>query len=192
MDTESLGAVRQGLLEAWGDTVADCDSGTGFDFTGTNRTRQCQRRANDFIENPTEETLRAFWDQDLVTHAYRPRIGKLIEEWEGRYDELAEIIREIRESESLDPTWAEEIGGDACVWELHGRLHPEERPITDSNSMSALPTFSLEKGGNYEKRIQELETFSQLYEEYVGHATEGTDHELPWWAEIDELSLIHI
>ncbi|MDT3434649.1 hypothetical protein [Haloarcula sp. 1CSR25-25] len=184
METESLGAVRQGLLEAWAETIADSDSGTGFDFTDTNRTRQCQQRVDEFIETPTEETLRALWNQNLITHAYQPTIGRLTSEWENQYDELAAVIEEVRDTNSFDPTWTEKVG-DRSIRELYGRLHPEDTPIVDSNAMSALPTFSLERRGNYERQQRELEQFRELYEQYVGHATNGTDHELPLWAEID-------
>lgn len=184
METESLGEVRRGLLEAWAGTIADSDSGIGFDFTDTNRTRQCQQRADEFIETPTEETLRALWNQDLITHAYQPNIGTLTSDWEDQYDELAAIIKEIRDTDAFDPAWTEKIG-DRSIWELHGRLHPGDTPIVDSNGMSVLPMFSLERHGNYEKQQRELERFRELYEQYAGYATKGTAHELPIWAEID-------
>lgn len=186
MSSTTPGQTLHSILAGWKDAVADSPSGTGFDFTESNRTTVCRRRVDAFLESPSVETFRALWSNEALCDYWAPNAAVIIEVADDSLDDLAELVADVRDADQYDPRWESIIDGRG-LWELYGRLHADREPITTQRADDALERFRFERHGTREDCVDEIERFRDVYEDVAGHITAGTDYEVPIYAEIDEL-----
>jgi len=93
------------------------------------------------------------------------------------------------DAEEFDPTWVDRISGSGDAWglyELFGRLHGGQKPIASLEAKQALETLGYAVDGGPHSVATAIDRFKAEYTESVGHASAGTEYELPIYAEIDE------
>jgi len=177
------------ILEHWKQVVEKTVRAPHFRFDKEYTPDEARKRAEDFATNPTESSFELLWDP-LNAAQRRGAAANIYEKWHesGQTDaELADLIAEIHQADSYDSTWQGELGARKTLWELFGFLHIEEYPIINSCAQNGLAFFGYDCPGNYEGSVAEFNEFRTTYEAIVGHATAGTDHEVPINFEIDQL-----
>ena len=183
--SEELGPRRTALLSSWGDHIVHVAAGPGFDLTDSNRTWRTQARTDAFLEEGTEAAFRELWTNEILTDAVYGGPNAVLKRFDTIGD-LVELIAEIADSSTYDPDWESHFLAATAVWELYGRLHPEQAPILNSECNTGLKKMGLDKPRSYSAANKQWTTFKQLYTEIVGHATAGTDHEVPLHHEMSE------
>lgn len=72
-------------------------------------------------------------------------------------------------------------------------MHPEREPILSGDACQGLRQFGYGTIHSFEEGRAAMAEFRTDYEEIIGHATGGTDHEVPLWDEIELfLHLVHV
>lgn len=190
--TTTVDSRQRELLEAWHETASTSDSGQEFDFTDQRHTALLQKRVDAFIANPNESTFEAFWSPEAFRGAVMGGPSLVRKSWES-VEEFAAFVKSIRDAEEYDPSWEENFITGSMVWELYGRLHPEREPILSGDACQGLRTFGHNTIRSFEDGRKPMDEFREEYEAVVGHATAGTDHEVPLWDEIEMfLHLVHV
>ncbi len=186
MTTADLGPRRQALLQSWKEHIVTEESGPGFDFTPTNRTAEAQRKTEAFVRNPSEDSLEEIWSRDVIADSVFGGPTALLKKWDGEVDELALEFERIQEATEYDPIWERHFLTNQGVWELYGRLHPETAPILNSECSRGLAFMGFSRPSAYTGAQTEWNEFRSVYDTHVGHATAGTDHEVPLNHEMSE------
>jgi MoxR-like ATPase len=191
----SLPPGRQSVLEQWRTVAHTQSAGEEFDFANHDRTRDIAAGADEFIANPSEERFKAMWDR-MHSAVQRGNAAGRLKQWDGSIEDLAELIKEIRDADEFDESWtdASRLGGQTTVWELFGSLHIDEYPIINAATKEGLSFFRYEKPTSYADGLDAFNEFIDIYEQVVGHATNEADHgvEVPIRLEIDQLfNVIH-
>lgn len=190
--SDTSGARQRELLEAWATTARTNDHGQEFDFTESRHTHQLEQRSAAFVENPTERTFEALWSPEAFRGAVMGGVALVRNSWES-IDAFAAFVRSIREADAYDTAWEENFVTSSMVWELYGRLHPEREPILSGNACQTLHNFGYGTGHTFADTREKMLEFREQYESVVGHATAGTDHEVPLWDEIEMfLHVVHV
>ncbi|MWV41048.1 hypothetical protein [Natrialba sp. INN-245] len=185
MTYHSVGPRQIALLEAWADHIQSANSGPGFDLTDENRTHRTQGRAESFLGDPTENRFRELWSYETLADAVIGGPDIVLNQFEDA-EHIAETIEEIRTATNYDPTWESTFPVDTAVWELYGRLHPESAPILYSECTRGLNDLGFSNPGSYAEAEETWQEFNCTYDEHVGHATLGTDHEVSHNHEMSE------
>ncbi|MFC7233456.1 hypothetical protein ACFQMM_22660 [Saliphagus sp. GCM10025308] len=172
-------------MEAWADHVQSANSGPGFDLTDENRTRRTQERVESFLNDPTEDRFRELWSYETLADAVVGGPDLVLNQCDD-VERIAETIEEIRAATGYDPAWESTFPIDTAVWELYGRLHPEMAPILYSECTRGLKDLGFSSPSSYAEGGDTWREFERTYDEYVGHATLGTDHEVPRNHEMSE------
>ncbi|THE66379.1 hypothetical protein D8Y22_02615 [Salinadaptatus halalkaliphilus] len=105
--------------------------------------------------------------------------------WPGTLDDLAARFERMQTAEEYDPSWEDDIVATSAIWELYGHMDPANRPILNSQVMSGLDSLGFNKPADYQNR-RGFERFADAYDSIVGHATAATDHEVPWYFELEQ------
>lgn len=181
---------KQAILEQWAAVAAEISQARNFDFVGKYLPEQARQRAIEFEKSPNSDNFPNLWDP-MHSAQRRGNSQSILEKWtdeKGKtLDELADLIRQIRESEDYDPTWEAELGAKRTIWELFGLLHIENYPIINGSAERGLEFFGFDTPGNYIDAVEVFNGFKKEYERIVGHATRDTEHEVPINLEIDQL-----
>jgi DNA polymerase III delta prime subunit len=188
-DEAKLSESHHDILEKWKQVVEKTPSSSRFKLDREYRPSEATKRAENFISNPSESAFSRLW-KPLHSAQRAGAASKIYEKWknDGRTDdELAVVIREIHESESYNSDWEDELGAQKTVWELFGFLHIDDCPIINSCAQTGLEFFGYDCPDNYEGNAEVFNEFRDNYESVVGHATAGTDYEVPINFEIDQL-----
>lgn len=184
--TGLFGPRREGLLTAWGELIAETSSGSGFDCTDSNRTEVTQRQVSEFLQEPSVDRFEKLWQVEVLADAVFGGPSPVLDRF-GSIEQLAETIRSVAEADAYDPDWEEHFLTPTVVWELYGRLHPDQAPILNSTSATGLSDLGLLRPRSFEEAEEEWATFRGEYESLVGHATANTSHTVPINHEISEL-----
>jgi 5-methylcytosine-specific restriction protein B len=188
-DGSELSESHHEVLEKWQQVVRKTASASHFKLDREYRPSEATERAENFISNPSESAFTRLWDP-LHSAQRRGAASKIYEKWNngGRTDdELADLIREIHESESYNPNWQGELGARKTLWELFGFLHIDDYPIINNCAQNGLAFFGYDCPSDYEGSAEAFNEFRDNYESVVGHATAGTEYEVPINFEIDQL-----
>ncbi|MCD2201597.1 hypothetical protein LPA44_17175 [Halobacterium sp. KA-4] len=112
--------------------------------------------------------------------------------WRDSIDELAALIDSMRTASSYDEAWERQFPAFAQrgLWELYGRLNPEDRPIINNWVGSAFTTFGLQNPQSYDASAAQFNTLQAQYIETVGHVTATTPHEVPLTEELEQFLYI--
>lgn len=186
VDTQ-FGPRRRALLTAWGEHAATTSSGPGFDFTPDNRTRRTQARTEAFIKDPTSEQFKTLWTYDTLADAILGGSRSVLNHWNDDLEGLAAQIETISTASEYDSSWESEFPSKTVVWELYGRLHPEDAPIIYSESLRGLREFGYDEPETFDAAESIWTDFRDAYLDLAGYATEGSAHEVPLSHEISEL-----
>ena len=184
----SLTAEQRDILEQWRVVVQTSPSGAEFDLERHNRTEVITERADEFIAHPTTERFEAMWNQ-MHSAIQGGQASRMLNKWSGSIDELAALIREIRDADQYDARWEETLGGKTTVRELFGSLHIDDHPILNAASTHGLSFFGYDEPSSYAEGEQYYAEFLATYKRIVGHATRDADHGItvPILFEIDQL-----
>ncbi|WP_394743097.1 AAA family ATPase [Natronococcus roseus] len=96
----------------------------------------------------------------------------------------------MRRSDTYNPEWEEKLSSKRPMREFFGWLHVDSQPIIDMRTIRGLVFFDTAesvdrlKKQEFADQRERFSGFKSIYQEVVGHATEGTDHELPLNLEI--------
>jgi len=190
--TETLDPRQRDMLSAWRAAASTTATGPDFDLTSDRHTARLKERVEAFVDNPTDRTFETLWSSSTFRGAVVGGPAVVRRSWES-VEEFAAFIAEIRDADSYDPDWEEQFVTASMVWELYGRLHPERDPIVSGDACQGLRAFGYETIHSFEDGREAMVTFREDYESVVGHATAGTDHEVPLWDEIETfLHLVHV
>jgi len=183
-----IGSRHEKLLEAWADTIATQAEGEQFDFTSPTRSEQLATKVQEYLEDPSEERFRAFWDRDIIRDAVYGGPNSVLNHWNGGQADLADYIRDIRDAESYDPAWERRLPGfmAPAIRELYGRLQPANRPIFNRAVRRGLSTFGFGSPNSVADAIEPIAEFEDAYQTRIGHVTAGTDHEVPLSEELEQ------
>lgn len=180
-----VGPRRLALLAGWSDHLASNAAGQDFDCGRENRTDRVQRLVGEFLEEPTQERFRELWTPDVITDAVIGGPDAVLDSV-PEIDDLAELLGEMRKADAYDPSWEENFMARTAVWELYGRLHPGRAPILSSEACRTLEHFGLGRPTSHEDAVVAWAEMRSIYEAHAGHATAGTDHEVPLNHELGE------
>lgn len=186
MSTDDIGPRRQALLQSWKEHILTKESGSGFDFSPMNRTAEAQRKTEAFVQDPSEDSLEEIWSRDIIADSVFGGSTALLNKWDGEVNELAQEFEQIQEATEFDPIWERHFLTDQAVWELYGRLHPDIALILNSECSRGLSYMGFSRPSTYIGAQTEWNEFRSVYETHVGHATAGTDHEVPLNHEMSE------
>jgi hypothetical protein len=190
--SEPFGPRQRELLDAWRTTANERASGREFDFTERRHTTRLHDRLDTFLEEPTEDAFESVWMPETLRGAVVGGPGMVLRSWDSIQD-LASFLRTVRDAEDYDERWTERFVSDSVVWELYGRLHPEREPILSGDACRALQDFGYGTIRTFAEGTDAMQSFRADYEAVVGHATAGTDHEVPLSEEIETfLHLVHV
>lgn len=180
-----LGPRRAALLSAWGEYAATEKSGPYHDFGPDNRYERVQSRLTEFLRDPTEESFEQLWHRDVLRDAVMGGPGLVLREWPGTLDELADQLGRMQSAAEYDPAWERKFITKTAVRELYGFMDPSSRPILSSTVTTGLNAIGFPKPTSYQDRSG-YDTFADIYDQHVGHATAGTDHAVPWHFELEQ------
>lgn len=183
--SNGLGPRRTGLLQAWEEYAATEQTGPYHNFGPDNRYERVESRLTAFLNSPTQETFESLWNRDVLRDAVMGGPGLVLSQWPGTVEELAARLQEMQAADEYDPSWERDIITKTAVRELYGFMDPSSRPILSSAVTNGLNAFGFSKPASYRERPG-YHTFADAYEELVGHATEGTAHEVPWHFELEQ------
>lgn len=190
--TKSADTRQRELLNDWADLASQHTSGQEFDFSEQRHTARLHDRIDAFLSNPTERTFEAFWSTDTFRGAVMGGPSLVRKHWES-VEDFAAFVSTIRDAETYDPSWEENFITGSMIWEVYGRSHPEREPILSGDACQGLRRFGYGTVHSFEEGREAMLEFRADYEEIVGHATAGTDHEVPLWDEIETfLHLVHV
>ncbi len=183
-----LGPRQESILDAWAETIRHSAQGQNYNFVTPTRTEQLQKRVDEFLESPTQETFEDLWSRENLRNATYGGAGAVLNNWNGTTKELAGFVRTLRTAESFDAAWERRFPEFIVpgIWELYGRLDPAQRPILNSWVRTALPTFGLKNPRTYEEGVEQLDKFREIYQTRIGHSTADTDHVVPLSDEIEQ------
>lgn len=185
MSLDDIGPRRKALLETWGTTASNTESGPGFDFTESNRTQKTQNQVASFLDAPSDERFRDLWSYEILADAVIGGPDGVLNQCSG-IDEVADTIGDIRAASTYDPAWEETFPVDTAVWELYGRLHPKSAPILYGECTRGLKAMGYTQSATFAEAKEAWNEFDLVYDEHVGYATRGTDHEVPRHHEMSE------
>lgn len=188
-----LDGLHQEVLELWGEVASRYESDSEFKFDLNRQLNEdLEARLADFLDNPNEENFREMWDL-LHSAKMKGNATNILKRWEGDLVELASLIEEIRDAETYDPEWEERYPARKTLWEFYGRLHIDDSPILNTADIKGLEFFFPDlSAGSYLEYKEVFERFRPIYEDVVGYATAGSDHEVTLNQEIDQLfNVIH-
>lgn len=186
MGEPEFGPRRRALVTAWGEHAATTASGPGFDFTSDNRTRRTQAMAEAFINEPTSERFESLWTYDTLADSILGGTKPILSHWKNDLEGLAAQIETIRTAPTYDPGWESGFPAETAVWELYGRLNPEDVPIIYSECIRGFREFGYDQPATFEAAASIWSEFRDSYLDLAGYATEGSEHEVPLNHEISE------
>lgn len=155
------------------------------------RQKRFENAAQNFINDPTEENFLNYWNEKNIFSAARGGAGdQVYGKWrkeDNSIEELAELIEDIKDSDSYKPEWEDKLGGRNTIREQFGLFHIEEHPPINGTTLKGLEFFGFGSESTYEAYENKVDNFKKEYLELIGYATEGTPHEVPLYMEIDKL-----
>ena len=187
--TQVLSTDMQAIIEKWSEVAHQYRQGKHFSLVGDHTPSNAREKLDKFIQEPNRATFTMLW---VLLHSAQ-RSGnpkKIYEKWQnkGHSDqELADVFREIKDADQYNRKWQSRLGARKTLWELFGLIHNESYPIINGSAERGLAFFGYSQPSTYEKGIEIFEDFKEDYLEICGHATAGTDHEVPVNLEIDQL-----
>jgi MoxR-like ATPase len=185
-----LSSSQHEILEKWADTISQTPSGSTFSLQEEDKRAVIGDKTDAFLENPSSEAFKEMWGIGYsASRVVAPT--PIPEKWEdeGRsIEELADLIREIVESDTYDSSWEDALSAPRSTREFFGWHHAESQPILNAHSINALEFFEVPsrdiQESSFEEKRAGWEAFRDIYEDVVGHATAGTDWEVPVNVEI--------
>lgn len=183
---EALGPRRQALFRAWKRTAARERNGSNFDFTPSNRTQQAQEATTAFLADPTRSRFEKLWTREVIADAVMGGPALVVDNHDS-VEAVADTVRDIQTATEYNPDWKGKIGNKTACWELYGRLHPTAAPILNITCASGLEDMGFTRPSSYDVAADQWAAFRSAYESVVGHATAGTEHEVPLHHEMSEL-----
>jgi hypothetical protein len=188
VDPVTFGPRQQELLEGWRTTVQASPTGLGYDFTAPAPKERLDTRLNEFIAEPTKETLAELWQ---TLHRTTVSYGYILGQWPESLDELARFLDRVRHAKEWNSTWNEPIRSTSWLYELYSRTH-DSIPVIDTFTEQYLRRFGIRVDDDFDSQRRGMERFRAGYEETIGHITAETDYTVSLTREIDELfALIH-
>lgn len=185
-----LPTKKQRILDIWSDVISQSPSGTTLDITEEDKRDVIEERVDAFLESPSPERFETMW---RTGYAARQVVAPtpIPEKWEanGRsMDDLVELVQTMRTAETYDPSWEEALSAPGSTREFFGWLHAESQPILNSHLLNTLEFFNISDHSPTDSSFSEqqaaYEAFREVYETVVGHATAGTEWEVPLNVEI--------
>lgn len=181
---------EEAILEQWKIAANDLAVARNFDFEGVYSPEEARKRALEFESSPSKETFADLWDP-MHSAQRRGNSESILQKWtedKGKnLDDLANLVRRIREANEFDPTWETELGAKRTLWELFALLHIDDYPIINGSAERGLEFFDYNCPGDYTGAVEVFNEFKRAYRRAVGHVTADTDHEAPINLEIDQL-----
>lgn len=185
METSDLGPRRAGLLEAWGEYAEATAESEFHSFGSDNRHKRVSQRLEAFLDSPTVDRFQDLWTAEVLRDAVVGGPSLVLNSWPGTVEDLARQFNTMQAATAYDPAWEESFVATGALWELYGHMDPTSRPILNSAVLTGLDGFGFQKPHSYQDRTG-YDRFATAYEAVVGHATTGTDHEVPWHFEIEQ------
>jgi hypothetical protein len=173
------------FLEEWAEYAETNSKSEYYDFTSGNRNDRVHRRLREFVSEPTNEAFEALWTKDVLRDALIGGPALVRNNWPGSIEELASLFETMQSAEEYDPEWETEFIVPTPLWELFGHMQPSDRPIMNGQVFTGLDRFGFARPATYYDRAGYVR-FVEAYETVVGHATSGTDHEVPLAVEIEQ------
>ena len=185
MTVPHLGPRRQALLDAWRDYASATPASEFHQFSSENRHERVTRRLDEFLTEPTEDNFEALWTPDVLRDAVIGGPALVLKNWGGSIDDLAALFEEMQQADAYDPDWEDNFVATSVLWELYGQMKPQSRPILSGAVLSGLDALGFKRPKSYQD-CGGYDRFASAYDDIVGHATAGTDHEVPWHFEIEQ------
>jgi MoxR-like ATPase len=188
--TSRLPSAQREILNRWADVISDTPSGATFSVEAHDKRGLIQERTETFLKDPTPERFTEMWRTGYAAgRAVAPT--PIPEKWAdegGTTEELAALIREITTSDTYDPDWEEALSAPRSTREFYGWHHAGSTPILNAYMINALEFFAVPEDeveeNSFEEQCEVFQQFREMYESQVGHATAGTDWEVPLNVEI--------
>jgi hypothetical protein len=184
-----VGPRRSALLDAWRRYAGSTREGPFHDFGSENRYQRVHQTLREFLDMPTEEAFEALWTREVLRDAVMGGPELVLTRWPGSIEELADRLRQMRDADEYDPAWEREFITKTAVREAYGYMDPETRPILSSSVTSGLDALGFPKPTSYVDR-DGYDVFAEAYQDIVGHATQDTEHEVPWYFEIEQFLVL--
>lgn len=184
----ALSPKQERILEKWSTVASTQPAGSEFDFANHDRTETISSRAQEFLNDPSEERFKQMWDR-MHSAIRRGKAERILEKWAGSTEDLKNIIQEMYDDEEYNDEWEDTLGGETTVRELYGSLHIDTHPILNSAAENGLMFFGFDEPRSFEEGSIYFSQFLAEYKQIVGHATANADHgvEVPIRLEIDQL-----
>lgn len=186
LTSSDLTSGQQKILEKWRGIASKNPSATTFSIDELNTQTELQERLQRFLKDPSEDAFEEMWNT-IYGSQRAGDAGYLLDKWrdkERTIEELAEFIAEVAESDEYDEEWENALDSNRPLREFYGRVNAETQPIIDMRTLRGLEFFgaieSAKRLGrrDFSEQRDRFGDFKQVYQEIVGHATEGSDHEL--------------
>ena len=185
---------QKAVLNQWKSVAEQHEGGRQFHLLEHYNPAETRSKAETFIAEPTEDHFIALWE-DLHSAQRSGAPSIIYQKWHENgksNEELADFIEEIYQATQYDYHWESQLGARKTLWELYGILHIEDSPIVNNSVIAGLKFFNYPSPNSYTVGKEVFQAFAAQYREIVGHATAGTDHEVPINIEIDQLfNVIH-
>lgn len=181
-----IGPRRQQLLAAWRDTASEHPTGPHYDVTPPTRSDRFRDHLAEFIENPSEDCFEELWTPDLVSAADEWVPSIVLNLWSDSIEDLATLFDTIRDADSYDPAWTDDVNLGLAIPEVYCLCDPE-RSLVCHRAVRGLRKFGVETDGSYRDVRTALAEFEEVYRTHTGHVTADTTSSIPVAAEIDQL-----
>ncbi|WP_436903537.1 hypothetical protein [Halovenus halobia] len=188
MAKSTLGQSLIPALHSWRKLVRDGPTGPGINFSETNRTRLCNARFDSFLEHPSKETFRELWKDETLADYWAPNAHSLLSS-DQAVEQLHTLLSEMDDADEFQPEWVQYLGGNSTGWglyELFARLQDGHDPIPSTEAKEVLEGLGYDVAYDPDVISEHIRDFKETYETHAGHASAGTEYELPIYAEIDE------
>lgn len=189
-DKIDLSTSKQRILEIWSEVISQAPSGTTLALAEVDKRDVIQARVDAFLDDPSPEGFETMWRTGYAA-------GRVVaptsmpEKWadEGKtMDELVELVETIKTADTYDPAWEDTLSAPQSTREFYSWLHAESQPILNAHLINMLSLFDISDrsitGTSFSEQRAAYEAFRDMYETVVGHATAGTEWEVPLNIEI--------
>lgn len=170
------------LLKKWKIIANKFVSSDLFNFKRY-KSEEIKKQIETFLIDSSESNFSSFWKMDA---AQRSASASSVFH-SNDITILKKVLKDMLESEKYKRDWEEIKNAKHSLWELFGRLHLDRTPPLNQCSREGLAFFGYETKGEYFDVLNKFHDFKKEYNEIIGHATKGTDHEVPLNLEIDQL-----
>lgn len=183
----SIGRRRRRLLSAWTEVTSSYPTGPGYDLTPPTRSERFREELSSFISEPSDEAFDRLWNRESIAAAGEWYPASIRNLWPDSLADLAEFFDEIRQADTYDTTWENQVTwAPSVVQELYSRSEPDD-PVVSEQARRGLRKFGINPKPGYTDFRDQLSAFRETYLEQSGPVTESHESPIPVSEEIDQL-----